>query len=104
VTAKSLDDRQGQQSEKIALQEEAQSQTVWQIQTDLEAYYDRRKTPKFMRILKEMEEFEVTTKLTAIGNRVRNNMTGEAIARSEFWGDTLDRWAEELVEPCPGGT
>ena len=22
----------------------------------------------------------------------------------EFWGDTLDRWAEELVVPSPGGS
>lgn len=104
VSAKKLDVRQELQTEKIAEQEEAQSRSVWLIQSDLEAYYDRRKTEKFLRILDEMQEMEVTTKLTKLGDRVRQNMTGEAIARSEFWGDTMDRWAEELVEPCPGGS
>ncbi|MCR9198061.1 MAG: hypothetical protein NXI04_05430 [Planctomycetaceae bacterium] len=100
----SLDEREEEKTEYIAVQEEAQSRSVWLIQSDLEAYYDRRKTEKFMRILEEMKELNVTSKLTGIGDRVRRNMTGEAIARSEFWGDTLDRWAEEMVEPCPGGT
>lgn len=99
-----LDEREEEQTEHIAVQEEAQSRSVWLIQSDLEAYYDRRKTEKFLRILEEMKELKVTTKLTGIGDRVRRNMTGEAIARSEYWGDTLDRWAEELVEPCPGGS
>ncbi|MEZ6132562.1 MAG: hypothetical protein R3C59_28180 [Planctomycetaceae bacterium] len=102
-----LDARAEEQTERIAAQEEAQSQSVWLIQSDLEAYYDRRKAAKFLKIIEEMDTLQVTTKLTGIGDRVRQNMTGEAIARSEFWGDTLDRWAEELVEPsqcgnCPG--
>lgn len=104
LMSSTLDARQEIQTDKIAEQEEAQSRSVWMIQTDLEAYYDRRKTEKFLRILKEMEELEVTAKLTRLGDRVRHNMTGEAIARTEFWGDTMDRWAEELVEPCPGGS
>ena len=99
-----LDKRQEDQTEKIAVQEEAQSRSVWMIQSDLEAYYDRRKAPKFLRVIEQMEKLEVTTKLTHLGDRVRQNMSGEAIARSEFWGDTLDRWAEELVEPSPGGS
>lgn len=104
ITAAKLDERQENQTEKIAVQEEAQSRSVWMIQTDLEAYYDRRKTPKFLKILDEMQELEVTSQLTKLGDRVRHNMAGEAIARTEYWGDTMDRWAEELVEPCPGGS
>lgn len=104
VKAVKLDDRQETQTEKIAVQEEAQSRSVWMIQSDLEAYYDRRRSPKFLKILEEMEELEVTTKLTSLSDRVRKNMTGEAIARTEYWSDTLDRWAEELVEPSPGGS
>lgn len=104
VTAGKLDNRQEAQTEKIAVQEEAQSRSVWMIQTDLEAYYDRRKTPKFLKILEEMQELDVTTQLTKVGDRVRQNMSGEAIARTEYWGDTMDRWAEQLVEPCPGGS
>lgn len=100
----SLDNRQKDQAEKIAEREEAQSRSVWMIQSDMEAYYDRRKMKKFLRILEEMEELRVTTKLSGVSERVRQNLSGESIARAEFWSDTLDRWAEELVEPSPGGT
>jgi hypothetical protein len=30
--------------------------------------------------------------------------TGLSIAQCEFWSDTFDRWAEDLVEPASGGT
>ena len=100
----SLDDRQKDQAEKIAEREEAQSRSVWMIQSDMEAYYDRRKMKKFLGILEEMEDLRVTTKLSGVSERVRQNLSGESIARAEFWSDTLDRWAEELVEPSPGGT
>ena len=99
-----LDERQKEQGGKIAEREEAQSKSVWMIQSDMEAYYDRRKQEKFLKILEEMEEVRVTTKLTAVGERVRQNLSGESIARAEYWCDTLDRWAEQLVEPCPGGS
>ena len=70
----------------------------------MEAYYDRRKMTKYLNILEEMEDMRVTTRLTALGDRVRQNLSGESIARAEYWCDTLDRWAEELVEPSPGGS
>lgn len=104
INIASLDDRQEKQTEKLAVREEAQSRSVWMIQSDLEAYYDRRKTAKFLKVIEEMEELRITTKLTGLGDRIRQNMAGESIARAEFWGDTLDRWAEELVEPSPGGS
>ena len=91
------------QTDGIAAREEAQSQKVRTIQDDLEAYYDRRKEEKFMRILKEMEEYEVVSKLNDLGERVRDNRSGEAIAKAEFWADTLDRWAEELVSASKCG-
>ncbi|MEZ6121568.1 MAG: hypothetical protein R3C49_00175 [Planctomycetaceae bacterium] len=104
LAAAGRDDRSNQQSEGIAAQEEAQSQSVWLIQSDLEAYYDRRKSPDFLKILTEMKDEQVTTRLAEISDRVRKNLSGEAIVRAEFWSDTLDRWAEQLVEPAPGGT
>ncbi len=104
LTVAKLDKRQTEQTSKIAEREVAQSQSVWNIQSDLEAYYDRRKQAKMLKILTEMEEVRITTKLSGVGERVRQNLSGESIARAEFWCDTLDRWAEELVEPSPGGT
>ncbi|MEO2017518.1 MAG: hypothetical protein ABGZ53_24460 [Fuerstiella sp.] len=103
LDASKLDDRQHTQVERIAEREEVQSQSIWIIQSDLEAYYERRQEPKFLRVIAQMEEMKVTSMVTAIGERVRHNFTGEGISRSEFWCDTLDRWAEELVEPAPGG-
>ena len=103
VSEKSLDEKQKDQTERIAATEQGQSQKVRTIQDDLEAYYDRRKEEKFQRILKEMEEYEIVSKLNDLGDRVRDNRSGEAIAKAEFWGDTLDRWAEELVSASQCG-
>jgi hypothetical protein len=103
VSEKSLDEKQKDQTERIAATEQGQSQKVRTIQDDLEAYYDRRKEEKFQRILKEMEEYEIVSKLNDLGDRVRDNRSGEAIAKAEFWGDTLDRWAEELVSASKCG-
>ena len=104
VASAKLDKRQETQTEKIAKQEEAQSRSVWMIQSDLEAYFDRRRTKKFLRIIDEMKETDVTTHLAALSDRVRGNKVGESIDRTEYLGDTFDRWAEELVEPSPGGS
>ena len=103
VKEDSLDQRQKDQSGRIADRESAQSQKVRDIQSDLEAYYDRRKEEKFLRIMQEMEEFQVVKKLGELGDRVRDNRSGESIARAEYWGDTLDRWAEELVSASKCG-
>lgn len=108
VSEKVLETQLKDQAERIAVREEGQSQKVRNIQDDLEAYYDRRKDEKFMRVLKEMEEYEVVSKLNDLSDRVRENRSGEAIAKAEFWGDTLDRWSEELVSAskcgqCKGG-
>ena len=104
VSNRVLEDRQVNKADKIAEREDAQSKSVWLIQSDLEAYYDRRKQPKFLKIIEQMEDTKVTTSLTGVGERVRQNLSGESISRVEFWSDTLDRWAEELVEPSPGGS
>ena len=103
VDENSLDQRVKDQSGRIADRETAQSQKVRDIQDDLEAYYDRRKEAKFLRILEEMQEFQVVKKLDSLSSRVRNNRSGDSIARAEYWGDTLDRWGEELVSASKCG-
>ena len=30
--------------------------------------------------------------------------SGMSIAQCEYWSDTMDRWAEDLVDPAGGGT
>jgi hypothetical protein len=103
VSSKQLDGTVQGQTERIAVREEAQSQQVRAIQSDLEAYYDRRKEEKFLRILEEMEEYDVVSKLNELSGRVRGNHSGDSIAWTEYWSDTLDRWGEELVSASKCG-
>lgn len=98
-----LEDRHKKRSDKIAEREVAQSENVYLIQEDLEAYFNRKQEIKFREILDDMKDTRVVTKLRGLGDRVRSNLKGESIARAEYWADTLDRWAEELVQPAPGG-
>ena len=101
-----LEDRERERTERIAIREEEESRSVWLLKSDLEAYYSRCKEDKFRRITDEMAELEVVSKLGMLGPRVRNNFSGDSISRVEFWADTLDRWAEELVcaSKCSAGT
>ncbi|MFK7820916.1 MAG: hypothetical protein AB8G99_19535 [Planctomycetaceae bacterium] len=100
---KGLDDRQKKRSEQLAKREVAQSENVYVIQEDLEAYFNRKQETKFKEILDDMNDTRVVTKLRGLGDRIKDNLKGESIARAEYWADTLDRWAEELVQPAPGG-
>lgn len=108
VDQSSLDQRQSGQAEIIAEREDEQSRFVFTIQSDLEAWLSRRSEEKFVRILEEMKQTDVVLKLADVGARIRNNLSGDSIARAELWADTLDRWAEELVAvskcgQCSGG-
>lgn len=95
--------------EKTAEQERAESDTVYQIQTDLEAYFQRKQDVIFKNVLDQMKELSVVSGLEAIGEETLVNLNGRSISAAEFWGDTLDRWAEELVsasecKACKGGS
>lgn len=103
VSSINLEDQEREQTERIATREEGESQSVWLIKTDLEAYYSRRKEEKFRRIAEEMEEINVVSRLGMLGERVRSNLSGDSISRVEYWADTLDRWAEELVSASKCG-
>ena len=103
VTVSQLEDRQNTQMTAIAENEVEQSRNAWNIQSDLEAYYGRKRDPKMLTILEEMKELETVDKLEALGDRVRENLAGESIVRAEYWADTFDRWGEELVKPSNCG-
>lgn len=108
VKEKELDERQTTRMGKIAESEIAQSRNIWTIQSDLEAYYGRKREKKLLNILKEIEKTEAVYKLSSLSERINDNLSGESIARAEFWADTFDRWAEEMVSPskcssCKGG-
>lgn len=73
------------------------SQSVSFIMDDMQAYFDRRKIPEIKMVLDEMRSSEVLTALKKLGDDLPIEH-GLSIAQAEYWADTLDRWAEDLVE------
>ena len=85
------------QVDAIAGREKDQSEVLRVIQSDLEAYYQRRQDERFKNILDQMKKADIVGALLATSNQTGVNLSGRGIASSEFWADTLDRWAEEMV-------
>lgn len=77
--------------------EDEQSRFVYNIQTDLDAYYQRKQDVIYKNVLEQMKAGAVVPGLKGIGQESLVNLNGRSIAAAEFWADTLDRWAEELV-------
>ena len=82
----------------------SQSDVVKVIQSDLEAYYQRKPVTYFKKILGEMKTTRVVPELKRVGERAADNLSGNAIHGAEFWADTMDRWAEEMVKVADGFT
>ncbi len=83
--------------DEIAERQIGESETVHVIQTDLEAYFQRKQDARFENILTQMKDSEVVAELRDIGATVVTNLNGRSIVAAEYWADHLDRWAEELV-------
>ena len=88
---------------EIAEREVEQSAVVRVIQSDLEAYFQRKQDQRFKTLLEQMKKTEVVAALSRVGDEVKANWSGRGITSSEFWADTLDRWAEELVSAAESG-
>ena len=90
----------------IAKTEKSQSEIVRIIQSDLDAYYERKQDTRFKPILDEMKKTEVVSALAGNGEKIAGNLSGQSIIGSEYWADTLDRWGEELVAAsnCKGNS
>jgi hypothetical protein len=91
---------------EIASAETKGSEDVSLIMDDMQSYFERRRYLKFKTVLDEMKEQDVVGGLRQIADDVKKE-SGLSIAQCEFWSDTLDRWAEDLVDPsncgaCPG--
>ena len=78
-------------------------QSVSYIMDDMQAYYERRRMVKFKNILQEMEKEDVLGALRDLADEFKEE-SGMSIAQCEYWSDTMDRWAEDLVDPAGGGT
>ncbi len=91
---------------EMAEQEAGASQTVSVIMDDMQAYFERRQFMQFKNVLDEMRKQDVIGSLRLLSDDVKKE-NGVSIAQCEFWSDSLDRWAEDLVDPacngsCPG--
>ena len=75
----------------------SQSELVKIIQSDLEAYFQRKPDQHFKKVLVEMKQTKVVQELGSVGERAADNLSGNALNGAEFWADTMDRWAEEMV-------
>jgi len=78
-------------------------QNVSHIMDDMDAFYERRRMAKFKNILAEMEDEDVLGALRDLSDEMKKE-SGVSIAQCEYWSDTMDRWAEDLVDPAGGGT
>ncbi len=90
--------------ERLAEKEIAESKVASTLLQDMAAYADRRPSEGFSRVLSEMQDAIVSDQMQDIaGAIVKDNFIGESTIEAEFWADTLDRWAEQLVDPLPEG-
>jgi len=76
------------------------------VMDDLDAYSARRPQQSLRTVLEEMKTLDVLGSLRQLTQDMSRE-AGVSIAQTEFWSDTFDRWADELVPPpcgsCNGG-
>ena len=87
---------------QLKTREENALNNVGLIIDDLEAFHERRPLVKFQSVLDEMKKEDVLGGIRLLSSRILESQ-GIAIAEAEYWSDTMDRWAEDLVDPaCKG--
>jgi hypothetical protein len=91
---------------KLAQQEDDSLQKVSYIMDDMAAYFERRRMVRFKAVLDDMHKQDVLGGLRQLSDDVPREQ-GLSIAQCEYWSDSMDRWAEDLVDPacsgaCPG--
>jgi hypothetical protein len=88
---------------ELSSQEAKSSQDMSNIMDDMQAYFERRRFMQFKTVLDDMVQQDVIGSLRQLGDDLPKE-NGLSMAQCEYWSDTLDRWAEDLVEPTAGGT
>jgi hypothetical protein len=107
VAAPRIEARPTKALAEMGEQEAKGSHDVSLIMDDMQAYFERRQFMQFKTVLDEMRKLDAVGSIRQIGDDLKKE-NGVSIAQCEFWSDTLDRWAEDLVDPtksgtCPGG-
>ncbi len=90
-----------QELKRLATLEGTESKNVATIIQDMAAYTDRRPNENYLRVLSEMENASVSSQMQDLVRLISRNFVGHSTIEAEFWADTLDRWAEQLVDPLP---
>ena len=86
---------------RLAEREVTESETVITILQDMVAYAKRRPSENHLRVLNEMQNTSVFRQIQEMATAINQNFIGQSTIEAEFWADTLDRWAEQLVDPLP---
>ena len=79
-----------------------ETEKVSALLDDMQAYFDRRQLPAFRTVLEEMKDLDVLGSLRQLSDDVATT-AGISITQAEFWSDTFDRLADDLVPPQEGG-
>ncbi len=85
----------------LAEMESNESTKVTTIIQDMAAYTDRHPNDNYLRVLAEMEDASVPNQISDLVRSINRNYVGQSTIEAEYWADTLDRWAEQLVDPLP---
>jgi hypothetical protein len=103
VRSGDLDGPESAMLDEMGQQEVKSSDNVSLIMDDMEAYFDRHRFVKIKAVLDDMRKQDVIGGLRQIASDVKTEK-GLSMAQCEFWSDTLDRWAEDLVDPACNGS
>lgn len=79
-----------------------EAEKISHLMDDLQAYFERRRLPAFRTVLEEMKELDALGSLRQLSEDIRAE-AGLSIAQAEFWSDTFDRLADDLVPPPEDG-
>ena len=87
---------------ELAESESVSSQEASHIMDDMAAYFERSRFMRFKAVLDDMRGQDVTAGLRRLSDDLRKE-NGLSISQAEYWSETFDRWAEDLVEVTKGG-
>lgn len=85
--------------DRLASLEDAEVKNVSTLMQDMSAYTDRRPNENYLRVLSEMEDSSISKQMSELVKSIKRNFIGQSTIEAEYWADTLDRWAEQLVDP-----
>lgn len=88
---------------ELAGEELKSSRDVSNIMDDMQSYFERRRLTKFKTVLDDMRQQDVIGAIRQLSDDLQKE-NGVSMAQCDYWSDTMDRWAEDLVDPASGGT